>query len=185
MCCDENKLFWIELNYEKRQQWSKRASEWKSEFGVSRHLVSGHSLFHQVSPSQFWSASISLSSYCHLQYLSRGLICISHLHMSKPSQPSISEELCHRVHVCLFPEDTFLTCSSLVFSLADRNMRISAVCNFLSSFFLTAQHSAPYVIAGFIAVLYTLSFNCVCMFLSYITPVVSIHFDHAIFTLLF
>ena len=38
-------------------------------------------------------------------------------------------------------------------------MHISVVCNFLSSFFLTAQHSAPYTMASFIAVFYTLSFN--------------------------
>ena len=33
---------------------------------LCRHLVSGHILFHQVSPSQLWSASISRSIYCHL-----------------------------------------------------------------------------------------------------------------------
>ena len=39
--------------------------------------------------------------------------------------------------------------------------------------------------AGCIDVLYTLSFNFVDMFLSHITPVASLHFDQAIFTLLF
>ena len=38
-----------------------------------------------------------------------------------------------------FQMSTFLTWSSLVFPLAHRSMRISVVCNFLSSFFLTAQ----------------------------------------------
>ena len=33
---------------------------------LSRHLVSGHIVFHQVSPSQLWSASISLFIYGHL-----------------------------------------------------------------------------------------------------------------------
>ena len=47
-------------------------------------------------------------------------------------------------------------------------MRISVVCNFLSSFFLTAQHSAPYTMAGFKIDLYTLSLDFVCMFLSHI-----------------
>ena len=64
---------------------------------LSRHLVSGHIVFHQVSPSQLWSALISLSIYWHLEYLSRGLIFISPLHMSKPSQPPLSEEFRHRV----------------------------------------------------------------------------------------
>ena len=41
-----------------------------------------------------------------------------------------------------------------------------------------AQHSASYSIAGFIAVLYTLSFNFVGMFLSHITAVVSVLSSH-------
>ena len=41
---------------------------------------------------------------------------------------------------------------------------ISVVCNFLSSF-ITAQHFAPYTMAGFIAILYTLSFNFVGIFM--------------------
>ena len=152
---------------------------------LCRHLVSGHIVSHQVSPSQLWSPTIPLSVYRHLQDLSRDIIFISPLNMSKPSQPLLSDEFRHRVHACLFQMSTFLTWSSLVFPLAHRSMRISVVCNFLSSFFLTAQHSAPYAMAGFIAVLYTLSFNFVGMFLSHITPVVSLHFDQAIFTLLF
>ena len=66
---------------------------------LSRHLVSGHIVFHQVSPYQLWSASISLSVYRHLQYLSRGIIFISPLYMSEPSQPLLSEEFRHRVYV--------------------------------------------------------------------------------------
>ena len=127
------------------------------------------SSFTMVSPSQLWSASISLSVYLHLQYLSRGVIFISPLYMSEPSQTLLSEEFRHRVHVCLFPDvyiSHMVTWSSLVFHLAHRSMRISVVCNFLSSFFLTAQHSAPYTMAGFIAVLYTLSFNFVGTFLT-------------------
>ena len=84
-----------------------------------------------------------------------------------------------------FQMSTFLTWSSLVFPLAHRSMRISVVWNFLSPFCLTAQHSAPYTMAGFIAVLYNSSFNFVGTSLSHITPVVSLHFDQAIFPLLF
>ena len=122
---------------------------------LCRHLVSGHIVSHQVSPSQLWSPTIPLSVYRHLQDLSRGIIFISPLNMSKPSQPLLSEELRHRVHACLFP-DVYVTWSTLVFPLAHRSMRISVTFNCLSSFFLTAQHSAPYTMAGFIAVLYTL-----------------------------
>ena len=64
-------------------------------------------------------------------------------------------------------------------------MRIPVVCNFLYSLFLTTQHSAPYTIAGFISVLYTFYFNFVGIFMSNVNPVVSLHFDQAIFTLLF
>ena len=63
-----------------------------------------------------------------------------------------------------------------------RDMSISVVCNLLSCLLQTAQHSAPYTMARFIAVLYNLSFNFVRMFLFHITPVVSVHFDQAIFT---
>ena len=121
---------------------------------------SGHILFHQVSLSQLWSASISLSIYHHLQYISRGIIFISPLHVSKPSQPLLSEEFRH-------PPDVYISqmIYSLIFPLAHRNMRIS-VCNFLFSFFLTAQHSAPYTMADFIAVHIPVnsetSFVCVC-----------------------
>ena len=113
---------------------------------LSRHLVSGHIVFHQVSPSQIWSASISLSVYLHLQYLSRGVIFIS--------RNSTIGYMC-----ASFQMSTFLTRSSLVFPLAHRNMRISVVCNSLSYFFLTTHHSAPYTMAGFVAVLYTFVFQ--------------------------
>ena len=49
---------------------------------LSRHLVSCHIVFHQVSPSQLWPASISNSIYRHLQYLSRGIIFISPNHLN-------------------------------------------------------------------------------------------------------
>ena len=134
---------------------------------LSSHLVSGHIVFHQVSPSQLWSASISLSFYLHLQYLSRVVIFISPLYMWPNHLNLFSLRNSAIGYVCAsFQMSTFLTWSSLVFPLAHRSMRISVVCNFLS-FVLTAQHSAPYTMAGFIAVLYTLSFNFVGMFLSH------------------
>ena len=40
------------------------------------HLVSCHILFHQVSPSQFCSASIPLPVQCHMQHCSRGILFI-------------------------------------------------------------------------------------------------------------
>ena len=140
-----------------------------SSFTRSYHLSFGLPRFRFPSPviCKFFLVASSLSRLC---------TCPNHLNPFS--------EFCHRVHVCPFQMSTFLTWSSLVFPLAHRNMRISIVCNFLS-FFLTAQHYAPYTMAGFIAVLYTLSFNFVGMFLWHITPVVSLHFDQAILTPLF
>ena len=58
------------------------------------------------------------------------------------------------------------------------------ICAQFPLLLLSTEHSASYTMAGFIALLYILSFNCVGMFLSHTTPVVSLHFDQAIFTLL-
>ena len=50
----------------------------------------------------------------------------------------------------------FLTWSFLVLPLIHRSILISATCNLFSSFFLTAQHSAPCVIVGHIHCIYIL-----------------------------
>ena len=68
---------------------------------LCRLLVSGHIVSHQVSPSQ---PTIPLSVYHHLQDLSRGIIFISPSNMPIPYQHLLSEEFCHRVHACLFPD---------------------------------------------------------------------------------
>ena len=47
----------------------------------------------------------------------------------------------------------------LVFTIVHINILVSGVFSFLSSFFFTAQHSEPYVIAGLMIILKTLSFN--------------------------
>ena len=153
---------------------------------LSCHLVSGHIVFHQFSASQLWSASISLSVYLHLQYLPCGVIFISPLYMAEPSQPLLSEEFHHRVHVCLFP-DVYIShmVLSRLSSCPPQHAHFSCVqfpLLLLSNCptFCTTHHGRFYS-----RVLYTLSFNFVGMFLSHITPVVSLHFDQAIFTLLF
>ena len=63
---------------------------------------------------------------------------------------------------------------------AHLNILISAELSLFSSFFFTAQHSEPYVIAGLMIVLKTLSFNSTGIFLSHITPDTSFHFIHPI-----
>ena len=79
----------------------------------------------------------------------------------------------------------FLMWSNLVFHLAHLNILISAELSLFSSFFFfTAQHSQPYVIAGLINVLKTLSFNSTGIVLSHITPDTSFHFIHSIIVLL-
>ena len=69
-----------------------------------------------------------------------------------------------------FRMSSFLMWSNLVFPLAHLNILISAEFSLLSSFFLMAQHSEPYVIAGLMIVLKTLSFNFTGVFPPYITP---------------
>ena len=83
-----------------------------------------------------------------------------------------------------FLMSSFLMWSNLVFPLAHLNILISAEFSLLSSFFFTAQHYEPYVIAGLMIVLKTLSFNSTGIFLSPITPDTSFHFIHPILILL-
>ena len=133
-----------------------------SSFTRSRHLSFGllRFLFPSTSICNIFLVALSLSLLCTWP---------NHLNLFSLRNSAIG-------YMCgSFQMSTFLTWSSLVFPLAHHSMHISVVCNFLSSFFLTAQHSAPYTMAGFIAVLYNLSFNFVGMFLSHITPVVSLH----------
>ena len=69
-----------------------------------------------------------------------------------------------------FLMSSLLMWSTLVFPLAHLNILISAEFSLFSSFFFTAQHSEPYVIAGLMIVLKNLSFNSTGIFLSHITP---------------
>ena len=75
---------------------------------------------------------------------------------------------------------SFLMWSNLVFPLAHLNILISPELSLFSSFFATAQYSEPYVIAGLMIVLKSLSFNSPGIFLSHITPDTSFHFIHPI-----
>ena len=83
-----------------------------------------------------------------------------------------------------FLMSSFRMWSNLVVPLAHLNILISAELSLFSSFFFTAQHSEPYVIAGLMIVLKTLSFNSTGIFLSHITPDTSFHFIHPIRILL-
>ena len=53
-----------------------------------------------------WSLAISsFTRSCQLSFRLPSVVSFSwRLHMSEPSQPLLSEEFCHRVHVCLFPD---------------------------------------------------------------------------------
>ena len=70
----------------------------------------------------------------------------------------------------------FLTWSFLVLPLIHRSILISATCDLFWYFFLTALHSAPYVIVGLITVLYTLSFSLMGTLLSHSTRASCFHF---------
>ena len=83
-----------------------------------------------------------------------------------------------------FLMSSFLMWSNLLFPLAHLNILISAEFSLLSSFFFTTQYSEPYVIAGLMIVLKTLSFNSTGIFLSHITPDTSFHSIHPILIIL-
>ena len=141
-----------------------------SSFTRSRHLNSGLPLF-----------LFPFTDICNIflvaSSLSRLCTCPKHLNLFYLRNSAIG-------FTCAFSRCQHLfTWPTVVYPLAHRNMRISDVWNFLSSF-LTAHILQWYAMAGFIAVLYTLSINCVGMFLSHITPVVSLHFDQGIFIVL-
>ena len=135
-------------------------------FTRSRHLSFGLLRFR-------FPSTVTCNIFLVASYSSRLCTCPNHLNLFSLRYSAIG-------YMCAsFQMSTFLKWSSLVFPLAHRNKRISVVCNFLSSFFITAKYSAPYTMADFLAVLYTLSFNFVGMLLSHITPVVSLHSDQA------
>ena len=91
------------------------------------------------------------------------LLCLSQL-FSSPVQPCSSSSCVHTNCnlFCLrnvdiwhtlasFRMTWFLTWSFLVLPLIHRSILISSTCNtMLSSYFLTAQHSSPYIIVGLI-----------------------------------
>ena len=79
-----------------------------------------------------------------------------------------------------FLVSSFRMWSNLVFPFAHLNILISAELSLFSPFFFTAQHYVPYVIAGLMTVLKTLSFNSTGIFLSHTTPYTSFHFNHPI-----
>ena len=60
---------------------------------------------------------------------------------------------------------SFLTWSFLVLPLAHLSILISVVCSFCVSFFLNAQHSDPYIIAGMTMVLEILSLSVIYTFI--------------------
>ena len=68
--------------------------------------------------------------------------------------------------------------------LAHLSILISAEFSLFPYFLFKAQHLEPYVIAGLMIVLKTLSFNVTGIFQSHITPDTSFHFIHSILILL-
>ena len=80
---------------------------------------------------------------------------------------------------------SFLLCSLRSTPCIHRNILISVLFISISSFFFIVQHSTPYVIVGFITVLYIyiLCLSLTGIFLSQMTPVISLHLFQASRTL--
>ena len=89
-----------------------RLGSWHtSVFGPQPSQASSGFWPYRLSPGLAISALVCLDFAFHLPHLicnicPRGIIFSSPLHMSEPSpsQPLLSKEFCHRVHVCLFPD---------------------------------------------------------------------------------
>ena len=138
---------------------------------LSRHLVSVHIIFHQVSPSQRWSASIYVpytviwNIFLVASSSSRLYTCPNHLNLFFLRNSAI-------VYMSSFHMSTFLTLSSLVFHLAHRNMSISVVCNSSPPYFELPNilHHTPWpvLLAYFVTLSFTFE-NCWYIFVAHHT----------------
>ena len=99
-------------------------------------------------------------------------------------------------HLCLAP--SFSVCClpyHIPFFLSSHSSSITVIPTILLSILISvlatnssvllpiSQHSAPYRRTGLIIVLYSLEFSFLGIFLSYITPVISLHLYHVAFIL--
>ena len=93
-----------------------------SSFTRSRHLSFGL-------PRFLFPSTVICNIFLVASYLSLLCTCPNHLNLFSLRNSAIG-------YMCAsFQMSTFLTWSSVVFPLAHHSMRISVVCNFLSSFF--------------------------------------------------
>ena len=74
---------------------------------------------------------------------------------------------------------SFRLCSLRLTPCIHSNILISFLFISISSFFFIVQHAAPYVIVGLVIVLYIVCYSLTGTFLSYMTPVTSLHLFHA------
>src|SRR3954451_470856 len=100
------------------------------------------------------------------------------LDMPKPSQTMLDKLLFNWCHSNSPRITSFRIRSFLVWPHAHLNMRISATPSCWTCRLLVGQHSAPYNIAGRIAVLQNLPFSFCGTLLSQRTPEALRHFSH-------
>ena len=102
------------------------------------------------------------------------ILVIGPVYAAKPSQPMLCYSSDIQVHECLFPDVYNLlmwsNCVSPFPSASHCSMHISVWCRFHSCFFLTPQHSVPYVMTGFYCRLVHFVFQ-----LCWYVPVVVLH----------
>ena len=95
--------------------------------------------------------------------------------MSKPSQPILSKEFCHRVHVCFFQMSTFVYLTHCCLSSCPPK-HAHFRCVEFPILLSNSPHSAVVRHDRF----YSCIVHFVGIFLSHITPVVYLHFDQGI-----
>ena len=119
---------------------------------VSMHLNSSLRMCLTTSTSIFITVLIMWLSYISL--------------MSTPAKSLLNQVCCYRLKCCRFHDLLIVLCGlSDKCSVGPIHSNIVTTVLFirLSFFFFIVQHSAPYVIIGFITVLEMLSENCVCV----------------------
>ena len=108
------------------------------------------------------------------------IVTLASLHILNHFSHLFSRKVSTGFMCASFLVSSFLMWSYLFFLLAHFIILISIELSLFSSIFFMVQHSEPYVIAGLMIVLKTLSFNSTGIFQSHIAPGTSFHFIHPI-----
>ena len=129
-----------------------------------------------VDPSLYKLPPSSLPQYNHISILFLERLSSSLLLMCPYNRTFSVAGMLAYFDILLYDLVSDMVLSGLTPYYIHCSILISATGDMFSSFFLTAQLAAPYVIVGLITVLHILSFSLMGTFLSHSMPVSSFHF---------